>query len=61
MSLLLASHCRATTEDEFLTFSNLTRTLSTRACFYVNQTMKLLKESKLTETEKANERYALNV
>lgn len=61
LPLLLKSPCLAKTEDEFLTFGNLTRTLSTRACFYVNQTTKLFKDSKLTETEKANERYSLNV
>ena len=35
--------------------------MATRACFYINQTVALFKASKLTESEKANERYALNV
>lgn len=34
--MLINSKCTATTVAEFLTFGNLTRTMATRAAYYVN-------------------------
>ena len=58
---LITSKCAATTVQEFLTFSNLTRTMATRAAYYVNLTNQLLKKSGASAKEKQNDLFALQV
>ena len=59
--MLIKSKCTATTVAEFLTFANLTRTLATRAAYYVNQTNNLEKTSNASAKEKKNDLFALHV
>jgi len=58
---LITSKCTATTVKEFLTFSNLTHTMATRAAYYVNLTNQLLKKSGASAKEKQNDLFALQV
>jgi len=54
-SLLLKSKCEAKNIEEFIAFTNLTRTLATRAAFMATATHKLYKSSTLTTNQKIND------
>jgi len=59
--MLIKSKCTATTVAEFLTFGNLTRTLATRAAYYVHKTNKALKSSTASIKLQQNDLFAVQI